>query len=232
MTLHPRPPVSKGGKMIDSVIFDMDGVIFDSERIVCDLWIDFAKENNMKGMDELIIKCIGINEKATEKLFYETYGEDCPYEEYKKVISERYTALCGGGKLPKKPGVDELLCFLKENGIKTALASSTNVKTVTNQLRDAKILEYFDVVIGGDMVTKSKPDPEIFLEAADKLGVDPTKSFIIEDSLNGIKAAYAAGAKPLMVPDLIKPDEEIQKICYKIFVNLHEIKAFFANFLH
>ena len=232
MTLHPRPPVSKGGKMIESVIFDMDGVIFDSERIVCDLWIDFAKENGMSGMDELIIKCIGINDNATKKLFLEAYGEGCPYDEYKKVISQKYHELYDGGRLPMKPGVKELLGFLKENDIKTALASSTKVKTVTNQLRDAGILEYFDVVIGGDMVTKSKPDPEIFLEAADKLGVDPTKSFIIEDSLNGIKAAYAAGAKPLLVPDLIKPDEEIQKICYNIFVNLHEIKAFFANFLH
>ena len=232
MTLHPRPPVSKGGKMIESVIFDMDGVIFDSERIVCDLWIDFAKENGMSGMDELIIKCIGINDNATKKLFLEAYGEGCPYDEYKKVISQKYHELYDGGRLPMKPGVKELLGFLKENDIKTALASSTKVKTVTNQLTDAGILEYFDVVIGGDMVTKSKPDPEIFLEAADKLGVDPTKSFIIEDSLNGIKAAYAAGAKPLMVPDLIKPDEEIQKICYNIFVNLHEIKAFFANFLH
>ncbi|MBO6089809.1 MAG: HAD family phosphatase [Lachnospiraceae bacterium] len=218
--------------MIESVIFDMDGVIFDSERIVCDLWIDFAKENGMSGMDELIIKCIGINDNATKKLFLEAYGEGCPYDEYKKVISQKYHELYDGGRLPMKPGVKELLGFLKENDIKTALASSTKVKTVTNQLRDAGILEYFDVVIGGDMVTKSKPDPEIFLEAADKLGVDPTKSFIIEDSLNGIKAAYAAGAKPLMVPDLIKPDEEIQKICYNIFVNLHEIKAFFANFLH
>ena len=218
--------------MIESVIFDMDGVIFDSERIVCDLWIDFAKENGMSGMDELIIKCIGINDNATKKLFLEAYGKGCPYDEYKKVISQKYHELYDGGRLPMKPGVKELLGFLKENDIKTALASSTKVKTVTNQLRDAGILEYFDVVIGGDMVTKSKPDPEIFLEAADKLGVDPTKSFIIEDSLNGIKAAYAAGAKPLMVPDLIKPDEEIQKICYNIFVNLHEIKAFFANFLH
>ena len=218
--------------MIESVIFDMDGVIFDSERIVCDLWIDFAKEKDLRGMDELIMKCIGINDNATKKLFLEAYGEDFPYDEYKKVISQKYHELYDGGRLPMKPGVKELLGFLKENGIKTALASSTKVKTVTNQLRDAGILEYFDVVIGGDMVTKSKPDPEIFLEAADKLGVDPTKSFIIEDSLNGIKAAYAAGAKPLMVPDLIKPDEDIQKICYKIFVNLHEIKAFFANFLH
>jgi len=218
--------------MIDSVIFDMDGVIFDSERIVCDLWIDFAKENNMPGMEELIIKCIGINEKATKQLFLETYGKDCPYDEYKKVISERYHALCDGGRLPKKPGVNEILAFLKENGIKTALASSTKVNTVTNQLKDAGIFEYFDVVIGGDMVTNSKPNPEIFLEAADKLGIDAKRAYIIEDSVNGIKAAHAAGAKPLMVPDMIEPDGEIQKLCYKIFVNLLEVRTFFESILH
>ena len=122
--------------MIESVIFDMDGVIFDSERIVCDLWIDFAKEKDLRGMDELIMKCIGINDKATKKLFLEAYGEDFPYDEYKKVISQNYHELYDGGRLPMKPGVKELLGFLKENDIKTALASSTRVKTVTNQLRD------------------------------------------------------------------------------------------------
>ena len=131
-----------------------------------------------------------------------------------------------------KPGVNELLEFLSENGIKTALASSTKTETVKNQLRDAGILKYFTVVVGGDMVSHSKPNPEIFLQAADKLGVDPAKTYIIEDSFNGIKAAYAAGAKPLMVPDMIEPDEEIEKLCHKIFVNLHEVRAFFASILH
>ena len=131
-----------------------------------------------------------------------------------------------------KPGVNELLEFLSENGIKTALASSTKTETVKNQLRDAGILKYFTVVVGGDMVSHSKPNPEIFLQAADKLGVDPAKTYIIEDSFNGIKAAYAAGAKPLMVPDMIEPDEEIEKLCHKIFVNLHEVRDFFASILH
>lgn len=221
-----------GGKMIDSVIFDMDGVIFDSERVICDLWDEIAEENNIPDIGELMIRCIGINDKATNELFIQKYGESFPYEDFKKQVSKKYHAKYDGGRLPMKPGVKELLGFLKENGIKTALASSTKALTVTNQLRDAGILDYFDVVIGGDMVTKSKPNPEIFLEAAAELGVNPTEAYIIEDSFNGIKAAHAAGAKPLMVPDIIQPDEEITKLCHKIFVNLHEVRAFFASILN
>ena len=218
--------------MIDSVIFDMDGVIFDSERAICDIWIEIAKENGIPDIEELMIKCIGLNDKATDELFTKTYGDAFPYEDFKRQASKRYHSLYDGGRLPMKPGVNELMEFLSENGIKTALASSTKTETVKNQLRDAGILKYFTVVVGGDMVSHSKPNPEIFLQAADKLGVNPAKAYIIEDSFNGIKAAYAAGAKPLMVPDMIEPDEEIEKLCHKIFVNLHEVRAFFASILH
>ena len=128
-----------------------------------------------------------------------------------------------------KPGVRELLSFLKENNVKTALASSTKVETVTNQLRDAKILDYFDVVIGGDMVKNSKPNPEIFLKAAEKLGIDPKEAYIIEDSFNGIKAAHSAKAMPIMVPDMLEPDEEISSLCHKIFKDLIQVRDYFAN---
>ena len=218
--------------MIKAVIFDMDGVIFDSERAVCDLWDEIAEENNIPDIHELMIRCIGINDKATNELFVQKYGDTFPYEVFKKQVSVKYHARYDGGRLPMKPGVKELLGFLKENNIKTALASSTRAQTVTNQLRDAGILDYFDVVIGGDMVTKSKPDPEIFIHAAEKLGVDVRDSYIIEDSFNGIKAAHAAGAKPLMVPDMIKPDDEIKSLCLRIFDTLNDVRDYFEAILY
>ena len=218
--------------MIKAVIFDMDGVIFDSERAVCDLWDEIAEENNIPDIHELMIRCIGINDKATNELFVQKYGDTFPYEVFKKKVSFKYHARYDGGRLPMKPGVKELLGFLKENNIKTALASSTRAQTVTNQLRDAGILDYFDVVIGGDMVTKSKPDPEIFIHAAEKLGVDVMDSYIIEDSFNGIKAAHAAGAKPLMVPDMIKPDDEIKSLCLRIFDTLNDVRDYFEAILY
>ena len=215
--------------MIKAVIFDMDGVIFDSERVICDLWLEIAKENDIPGIEELMLKCIGLNDKATDDLFTNTYGDRFPYAEFKKRISVEYHSRYDGGRLPMKPGVKELLSFLKANNVKTALASSTKVETVTNQLRDAKILDYFDVVIGGDMVKNSKPNPEIFLKAAEKLGIDPKEAYIIEDSFNGIKAAHEANAFPVMVPDMLEPNEEISALCHRIFKDLLEVKDYFEG---
>lgn len=214
-----------------AVIFDMDGVIFDSEKVICDLWEELAKEYNLANMEELMVKCIGLNDKATYQCFKDMYGEDVDYEFYKGIVSKRYHEKYDGGRLPMKPGVNELLSFLKENGIKTALASSTNVRTVTNQLKDAGVLQFFDVVVGGDMVTRSKPDPEIFLHAAEMLGIDPKDAFIIEDSFNGIRAAHAAGAKPVMVPDLIQPDDEIKALYHKNCRDLLEVRDYFSEFI-
>ena len=215
--------------MIKAVIFDMDGVIFDSERVICDLWLEIAKENDIPGIEELMLKCIGLNDKATDDLFTNTYGDRFPYAEFKKQISVEYHSRYDGGRLPMKPGVKELLSFLKANNVKTALASSTRVETVKNQLRDADILKYFDVVVGGDMVKNSKPNPEIFLKAAEKLGIDPKEAYIIEDSFNGIKAAHAANAFPVMVPDMLEPNEEISALCHRIFKDLLEVKDYFEG---
>lgn len=215
--------------MIEAVIFDMDGVIFDSERIIVDLWLDFAKETKLPMMDEIVIKCIGINDKATEAVFKEAYGEDYDYEYFKGIISKKYHEMCDGGKLPMKPGVVELLSFLKENNVKVALASSTKTKTVVNQLRDAHILEYFQKVICGDMVSKSKPEPDIFLKACEELEVKPENAYIIEDSFNGIRAAYAAKAMPIMVPDMIQPDDQIRSLCHKIFTGLPDVRDYLAK---
>lgn len=213
----------------EAVIFDMDGVIFDSEVCVCRIWDEIAEEYNLANIDEVYIKCVGINDAATERVFKDAYGEDFDYRYYQKISSKKYHERYDGGKLPMKKGVFELLQFLKDEGYKTALASSTRVETVTNQLKAAGIYKYFDVVIGGDMVTKSKPDPEIFLEAAAKLNVEPNKAYVVEDSFNGIRAAFAAGNIPLMVPDMLAPDDEMKDKAYKIFETLLDVRNFLSE---
>ena len=125
-----------------------------------------------------------------------------------------------------KLGVVELLQYIKECGLKVALASSTRSEVVIQQLRDAKILEYFQVIVGGDMVTHSKPRPDIFLKACEELGVEPTESFAIEDSYNGIRAAAAGHLRPLMVPDLMPPTPEMQELSEGIFNNLLDVKEY------
>ncbi len=209
-----------------AVIFDMDGVIFDSERIIIELWEDFGEKNNIPHMHDVTIRCVGLNDKATEEVFKEAYGDDYDYRRFQKIISKQYHEMADGGKLPMMIGVREILDYLKDNGYKIALASSTRTEVVTNQLKAANIYEYFDKVVCGDTVTHSKPHPEIFLKAADQLEVDITKVYIIEDSFNGIRAAHAAGAMPIMIPDMIEPDDEMREKAYKILNNLLEVIDF------
>ena len=129
--------------------------------------------------------------------------------------------------LPLKSGARELLSALNGSGTPLALASSTRTETVRRELRDAGLLDFFDVVIGGDQVTRSKPHPEIFLRAAAELGTAPEECCVIEDSFNGIRAAAAAGMHPLMVPDMLQPDEEILALAERVFPSLHEVRNFF-----
>lgn len=215
--------------MYKSVIFDMDGVIFDSEQAILDLWDEMAREHNIPNIRENIMKCIGINEDATEKVLFDAYGDDFPYREYKKVISARYHEKFDGGRLPMKPYVKELLEFLTENGYRIAIASSTKSSTVIKQIEEAGIANHFQVVIGGEMVSRSKPNPDIFIKAFEELDADRDNTYVIEDSYNGIKAAFAANLKGIMVPDLLKPNDEMREKAFKIFEDLGQVKEFIEN---
>ena len=196
-------------KDFDAVIFDMDGVIFDSERAVMDCWLELARKYGIKDIKKPYLACTGTTVAKTREIMIEAYGEDFPYESYAKEASQMYHARYDGGRLPMKDGVVEILEFLKNNGKKISLASSTRRQTVVNQLKDAGILGYFDEVITGDMVTKSKPDPEIYILACEKTGVAPESSYAVEDSYNGIRSAHRGRLKPIMVPDLLPPDDEM-----------------------
>lgn len=162
----------------------------------------------------------------------ETYGADFPYDSYAKESSVIYHSRYDGGRLPMKPGVVELLTFLKEEGKKIALASSTRRQTVTNQLKDAGILDFFDQVICGDMVERSKPAPDIFLKACEELGVKPERAYAIEDSYNGIRAAHAGKLHPIMVPDLLPETAEMQEKAEVVLPDLLEVISYLKGDRH
>ena len=207
-----------------AVIFDMDGVIFNSERAVYEGWLELAEKYHFADLDEVYIKCIGVNSKITRGIFLEHYGEDFPYDAYKAEQSGNYHARYDGGRLPMKPGIKELLTALREDGYKTAIASSTRTALVEQQIKDAGLREYFDVIVGGDMVERSKPEPDIFLKAAELLAVSPKETYVIEDSYNGIRAAYTGGMIPIMVPDMLWPDDEMKEKASYICKDLYEVK--------
>lgn len=207
----------------EAVVFDMDGVIFDSERAVMNCWLELAQKYDIKDIEKPYFACVGTTMTRTREIMLETYGEDFPYDEYARESSLMYHEKYDGGKLPMKPGVVELLSYLKEKGKKIALASSTRRETVTNQLRWAGIIDYFDVIICGDMVARSKPAPDIFLKACQELGVSPENTYAIEDSYNGIRAAHAGQLRPIMVPDLLEADDEMRGMAECVCDNLNEV---------
>lgn len=208
---------------IDTVIFDMDGVIFDSEILVLQCWREVAERHGIENVDVACHECLGTNSVVSKGIFLKHYGEDFPYDEYKQEMAEVFFSHASGGKLAKKPGVEELLGYLKEHGFKVGLASSTREALVRKELSEGGLIEYFDQIIGGDKVKRSKPEPDIFLEACRRLGAEPEKCYVIEDSYNGIRAAHAAGMHPIMVPDLMEATDEMRGLAEAVLGSLYEV---------
>ena len=203
-----------------AVLFDMDGVIFDSERMLRDCWIAIAGREGLEGMEEVYGLCIGVNQRASDEILRRAYGEAFPVEHFKQQAVGLFHERIGSEGLPVKPGAREILGALKERAVPLALASSTDQGPVRRELSEAGLLEFFDVLVTGDMVKNSKPHPEIFLTAAELLGVKPGDCFVIEDSYNGVRAAAAAGMRPIMVPDLLEPDGEMRSLARAILPDL------------
>ena len=212
-----------------TVIFDMDGVLFDTERLCLDSWVAVAEEHGLEGMEEVFPKCIGLNRNDTMQVVKQAYGNDFDYTGFSSLASAWFQAYTEKNGLPVKPGVEPILKWLKEAGWTVGLASSTRRGRVLEQLEQANILPYFSVIVTGDMVEHSKPLPDIYLMACRELGVKPKEAYAIEDSPNGIRSAHAAGMRPLMVPDMIAPDEEMERLSYRIMRDLYEVLDFFRN---
>ena len=212
-----------------TVIFDMDGVLFDTERLCLDSWMAVAEQQGLKGMEEVFPKCIGLNRNDTMQVVKQAYGNDFDYTGFSILASAWFQAYTEKNGLPVKPGVEPILKWLKEAGWTVGLASSTRRGRVLEQLKQANVLPYFSVIVTGDMVEHSKPLPDIYLMACRELGVKPKEAYAIEDSPNGIRSAHAAGMRPLMVPDMIVPDGEMERLSYRIMRDLYEVLDFFRK---
>lgn len=202
-----------------AVVFDMDGVIFDSERAVLAVWQELAAELGLGEIEAVFRRCIGTNKARTREILCDAYPE-LDFAAFDAETRRRFQARHSHGRLPVKPGATEILRALRERGVSLALASSTDSAVVRQELDEAGLLEYFGTVVGGDQVTRSKPDPEIFLTASEKLDTPPERCFVIEDSFNGVRAANAAGMRPVMVPDMVSPDGEMASLAEVILPDL------------
>ena len=213
----------------EAVVFDMDGVIFDSERAIMGCWQEVAAKHDIRDLEKNFMLCVGVTEKRTREIMLEAYGEDVPYDDFAGEASVLFHEKYDGGRLPIKSGVIEILQFLKDSGKKIALASSTRRENVVAQLRDAGVLDYFEELVTGDMVTHSKPHPEIFVLACEKIGVDPQDAYAIEDSFNGIRSAKSGGLRPIMVPDLLPADDEMKSLAETVKDSLEDVIEYLKN---
>ena len=212
------------------VIFDMDGVIFDSERACLYTWTETAMKYGIRGVREVFDRCIGTNNNQTRQIVEDAYsgefGEgiaDKLLSESSRLFHEKYD----GGNLPIKDGVKEILEYLREKKVRCAVASSTRKAVVEAELRDAGLIDYFEEIVGGDAVKISKPDPEIYLLACEQMNVKPEDAFAIEDSFNGIRSAHAAGMQPIMVPDMIPADDEMRSLSVTVCDDLKAVIDYF-----
>lgn len=251
--------VRKMADLVKAVVFDMDGVLFDTERLFMDgykeaatrweasqattvvgeLNYDTDEGKAVEGAGDLRTKkvtwtaesvekaafgCVGLNERDTRALFLKECGEDFPFDALFDECRVIFKDKVERDGLPLKPGVRELLQYLKESGYRIALASSTGKRGVLGHLERAGLTDYFEVIIGGDMITHGKPAPDIYLKACEELGVVPKEAFAIEDSANGLRSAHSAGLKPVMVPDLIMPTPEIEALLFAKVDTLHDVR--------
>lgn len=216
-------------KDMRAVIFDMDGLMFDTERVFVEAW-DYAGEKIGIGKaGYMTLKTLGMSAAMSRELWLEEFGEKYNEQELRRHTKDFLTKYYAENRVPVKKGLYILLNYLKENGFRLAVASSSPRWEVESHLNDAAVSDYFQVVVCGDMVTRSKPDPEIYRKACELLGENPQDCFALEDSRNGILSAHRAGCRTIMVPDLWQPDEEILSVIAGKYDDLEQVKAALEN---
>ena len=205
-----------------AVIFDMDGLMLDSER----LSLEFRRRiHEARGLpfENLLPYTMGRNTEAARPIYLAHYGQDYPFEEIRAEIGEMWSRYLRENPVPVKPGLFPLLDYLRERGVPAAVATSTSRESALPKLEKAGIAPYLTAMVFGDMVKRSKPEPDIFLTAAARLGEDPAGCMVLEDSPNGILAARRAGMAPVMVPDTVQPDEATKKLLYSCVERLDQV---------
>lgn len=217
---------------IDAVVFDLDGLMIDSERVVQKTW-DIAGEWIGYGtLGHHIYQTLGFNLTKRKTYFEECYGKKFPFDLFRKETKKAWNTYVACHEIPVKKGLYHLLDVLKQQEIKLGVATSSSRAYAVSELENKKILSYFDALVFGDMVKEAKPSPEIYAKACELLQVNPQKAIALEDSLHGIKAAHAAGMMSIFVPDLVSDATSIDGIVTAKLKDLDEVAEWLLHELY
>lgn len=208
------------------VVFDMDGVILDTERMIQRCWQQIGAQYGLPDIGETFLQCVGTTRVHTRQVFQERYPQGVSYEQFQEGCRKLFFGWIRADGMAVKPGARELLIHLREQGAGIGLASSTRMELVKGELESVDLFRYFDQVITGDLLERSKPAPDIYLMACRALEVAPEEAWAIEDSYNGIRSAAAAGMRAIMVPDLLPPTPEMEALATAILPDLAAVERY------
>ena len=209
---------------IKAVILDMDGTMIDTEKIYLIYWIKAANYYGYDMKPEHVLSIRSLASKYACKRFKEFFGEECDYFKIREKRKEMMKVYFEEHGIEKKPGLDDFLEYAKGIGCKIAVATATDIERTKMYLEKLTIDKYFDEIVCANMVENGKPEPDIYIEAAKRLGFNANECLAIEDAPNGVLSAYRAGCKVIMIPDLSEPDEEISKYLYAREDSLFDVK--------
>ncbi|MBQ3795430.1 MAG: HAD family phosphatase [Butyrivibrio sp.] len=210
---------------IKAVIFDLDGTLTDTEKFYQKAWPKALEHFGYKCEPWMPLELRSLGRPFAPEKFKEWFGQDFDYNmvrEYRKAIVVDMIKEQG---IPLKPGVKEILTWLREQKILTCIATANDYERTKGYLEKLGLFEYFDRIICSDMVKLGKPAPDIYAYACEQLGLHPKETFAVEDSPNGVTSAFLAGCNVIMVPDLTQPDEELNTKLYACVPSLLDIKT-------
>ena len=210
---------------IDAVIFDMDGLLLDTERLALDSYLESASRLGIAATEEFFTSLIGKRWQTTKVLIEDALGRE-DAERMLSAWTEAFERRLRTEGVRKKPGVDDLLELIRRRGTPAALATSTGRTKTLEQLVSVGLRDRFKAIATGDEVVNGKPSPDIFLLAAERLAVDPQACIALEDSEPGVQAASSAGMRVIMVPDLKQPTAEIRALAERVCNSLAEAQGF------
>ena len=210
-------------RQVRAVVFDMDGLLCDTETVYRDAMIAVAAERGHDFPLPLFKSMVGLPAEASDRQVRNHFGEGYPVAEFNARVGELVAAACEAG-IALKAGVVELLDHLDGLMLPRAIATSSSHRSVQAHLGLSGVIPRFTSIVAKGDYARGKPDPDPFLVAAERLGVAPEHCLALEDSHNGVRAASSAGMMTIMVPDLLDPTDEMHGLCVRIARDLHEVR--------